>query len=124
MLVWFNNFIFQERDDERRAELMLKQADRLDCRQFVTPRDVVAGNHKLNMAFVANLFNMYPALNRPTSNGIDYAIEGELFYFICVLRKVIRMWDCLGCNGVCWLPVMNDAGLSLVHISIHILTGI
>ncbi|KAK7162645.1 hypothetical protein R3I93_006857 [Phoxinus phoxinus] len=67
----------KERDDEMRAELMLKQADRLDCRQFVTPRDVVAGNHKLNMAFVANLFNMYPALDKPTSNGIDYAIEGE-----------------------------------------------
>lgn len=65
-----------------RAELMLKQAERLDCRQFVTPQDVVAGNHKLNMAFVANLFNMYPALNRPTSNGIDYAIEGELHYFM------------------------------------------
>uniref|UniRef100_A0A8C1UHJ6 Plastin 1 (I isoform) n=1 Tax=Cyprinus carpio TaxID=7962 RepID=A0A8C1UHJ6_CYPCA len=59
---------FNERDDERRAELMLKQAERLDCRQFVTPNDVVAGNHKLNMAFVANLFNMYPALNRPASN--------------------------------------------------------
>uniref|UniRef100_A0A8C1UAW8 Plastin 1 (I isoform) n=1 Tax=Cyprinus carpio TaxID=7962 RepID=A0A8C1UAW8_CYPCA len=68
---------FNERDDERRAELMLKQAERLDCRQFVTPNDVVAGNHKLNMAFVANLFNMYPALNRPASNGIDYTIEGE-----------------------------------------------
>uniref|UniRef100_A0A673J512 Plastin-1-like n=1 Tax=Sinocyclocheilus rhinocerous TaxID=307959 RepID=A0A673J512_9TELE len=68
---------FNERDDERRAELMLKQADRLDCRQFVTPNDVVAGNHKLNMAFVANLFNMYPALNRPASNGIDYTIAGE-----------------------------------------------
>ncbi|XP_051985100.1 plastin-1-like [Xyrauchen texanus] len=66
-----------ERDDERRAELMLRQAARLDCRQFVTPQDVVAGNHKLNMAFVANLFNTYPALNRPTSNGIDYTIEGE-----------------------------------------------
>ncbi|XP_065125464.1 plastin-1 isoform X2 [Paramisgurnus dabryanus] len=66
-----------ERDDERRAELMLKQADRLDCRQFVSPHDVVAGNHKLNIAFVANLFNMYPALNRPTNNGIDFEIEGE-----------------------------------------------
>uniref|UniRef100_A0A9J7XRX9 Plastin 1 (I isoform) n=2 Tax=Cyprinus carpio TaxID=7962 RepID=A0A9J7XRX9_CYPCA len=53
------------------------QADRLDCRQFVTPNDVVAGNHKLNIAFIANLFNTYPALNRPARNGIDYAIEGE-----------------------------------------------
>uniref|UniRef100_A0A8C1PB51 Plastin 1 (I isoform) n=1 Tax=Cyprinus carpio TaxID=7962 RepID=A0A8C1PB51_CYPCA len=65
------------RDDEKRAELMLRQADRLDCRQFVTPNDVVAGNHKLNIAFIANLFNTYPALNRPARNGIDYAIEGE-----------------------------------------------
>uniref|UniRef100_A0A8C2DDK9 Plastin 1 (I isoform) n=1 Tax=Cyprinus carpio TaxID=7962 RepID=A0A8C2DDK9_CYPCA len=68
---------FSERDDEKRAELMLRQADRLDCRQFVTPNDVVAGNHKLNIAFIANLFNTYPALNRPARNGIDYAIEGE-----------------------------------------------
>ncbi|XP_049338472.1 plastin-1 [Astyanax mexicanus] len=67
-----------ERDDERRAELMLRQAARLDCRQFVTPQDVVAGNHKLNMAFVANLFNMFPALSRPANNGIDLAmLEGE-----------------------------------------------
>ncbi|XP_072543097.1 plastin-1 [Salminus brasiliensis] len=67
-----------EHDDERRAELMLRQAARLDCRQFVTPQDVVAGNHKLNMAFVANLFNMFPALSRPTDNGIDLAmLEGE-----------------------------------------------
>ncbi|XP_036410287.1 plastin-1 [Megalops cyprinoides] len=67
-----------ERDDEQRAELMLRQAARLDCRQFVTPHDVVAGNHKLNMAFVANLFNTYPALNKPSDNGIDLALlEGE-----------------------------------------------
>ncbi|KAL4635860.1 plastin-1-like [Arapaima gigas] len=67
---------FSERDDERRAELMLKQAARLDCRQFVTPQDVVAGNQKLNMAFVANLFNTHPALTKPT--GIDATLlEGE-----------------------------------------------
>ncbi|KAM6960803.1 plastin-1 [Aplochiton taeniatus] len=67
-----------ERDPERRAELMLCQAARLDCRQFVSPKDVVSGNSKLNMAFVANLFNTYPALGRAQTNGIDPAlIEGE-----------------------------------------------
>ncbi|XP_076828784.1 plastin-1 isoform X2 [Brachyhypopomus gauderio] len=67
-----------ERDDEKRAELMLRQAARLDCRQFVTPQDVVAGNQKLNMAFVANLFNMFPALGKPKMNGIDLTLlEGE-----------------------------------------------
>ncbi|XP_063075569.1 plastin-1 [Engraulis encrasicolus] len=67
-----------ERDDEKRAELMLKQAARMDARQFVTAHDVVAGNHKLNIAFVANLYNLYPALNKPNSNGIDLSLlEGE-----------------------------------------------
>ncbi|KAJ8270348.1 hypothetical protein GJAV_G00113370 [Gymnothorax javanicus] len=67
-----------EHDLEQRAELMLRQAARLDCRQFVSPQDVVAGNHKLNMAFIANLYNMYPGLNKPKDNGIDPALlEGE-----------------------------------------------
>ncbi|KAK3546245.1 hypothetical protein QTP70_025193 [Hemibagrus guttatus] len=67
-----------EPDDQKRAELMLKQAARIDCRQFVSPQDVVAGNQKLNLAFVANLFNMYPALKKPADNTIDLTtIEGE-----------------------------------------------
>ncbi|MBN3304027.1 PLSI protein, partial [Amia calva] len=68
----------QEKDDIQRAEFMLQQAARLDCRQFVTPADVVAGIHKLNIAFVANLFNTYPALNKPNHNDIDLSLlEGE-----------------------------------------------
>ena len=34
----------------------------MGCRSFVSPEDVVTGNYKLNLAFVANLFNSYPAL--------------------------------------------------------------
>lgn len=72
-------FLSQEDDDLKRAELMLKQAARMDCRQFVSPQDVVAGNQKLNIAYVANLFNMYPALKKPADNNIDVTmIEGEL----------------------------------------------
>lgn len=50
-------------NDLERAEKILKQADRLGCREFVTPHDIVKGNAKLNMAFVANLFNTHPALS-------------------------------------------------------------
>lgn len=53
----------QEADAVNRAEKMLKEADKLNAREFVTPNDVVQGNQKLNMAFVANLFNTYPALD-------------------------------------------------------------
>lgn len=69
---------WQEKDDLRRAEYMLQQADRLGCRQFVTPADVVSGNPKLNLAFVANLFNKYPALTKPENQDIDWTLlEGD-----------------------------------------------
>lgn len=58
---------------------MLQQADKLGCRQFVTPADVVSGNPKLNLAFVANLFNKYPALTKPENQDIDWTLlEGNL----------------------------------------------
>ncbi|XP_051252344.1 plastin-1-like [Dicentrarchus labrax] len=60
-----------EHNLNRRAELMLKQAARMDCRQFVSPHDVTSGNSKLNMAFVANLFNMHSGLEKGQSNGIE-----------------------------------------------------
>lgn len=44
---------------------MLKQADKIGCRSFLTPHDVVDGVYKLNVAFVANLFNNHPALDQP-----------------------------------------------------------
>ncbi|XP_071255936.1 plastin-3-like [Salvelinus alpinus] len=69
---------YNEKDDLRRAENMLVQADRLGCRQFVTPTDVVSGNPKLNLAFVANLFNKYPSLTKPEGQDLDWAkLEGE-----------------------------------------------
>ena len=34
----------------------------LECREFVTPSDIVQGQKNLNLAFVANLFNKHPAL--------------------------------------------------------------
>ena len=62
----------------QRAECMLVQAERLGARQFVTATDVVRGNPKLNLAFVANLFNKYPALKKPENQDIDWSsIEGE-----------------------------------------------
>ncbi|KAM7287021.1 plastin-2 [Ixodes scapularis] len=55
----------RESDLTARAELMLQQADKINCRSFLTPQDVVEGVYKLNVAFVANLFNNHPALDLP-----------------------------------------------------------
>ena len=56
--------VMVEQDLHKRAEVMLQQADKLSCRHFVAPADVVEGVYKLNLAFVANLFNNHPALDK------------------------------------------------------------
>lgn len=41
---------------------VLSNADRIGCRKYLTAKSLVAGNPKLNLAFVANLFNTWPGL--------------------------------------------------------------
>ncbi|KAI9772098.1 MAG: Fimbrin, actin-bundling protein [Geoglossum simile] len=71
----------QTRDLLRRAEEVLQNADRLDCRKFLTPSSLVAGNPKLNLAFVAHLFNTHPGLDPITEEEKleveDFDAEGE-----------------------------------------------
>jgi hypothetical protein len=85
---------------------MLQEADKLGCRQFVTPADVVSGNPKLNLAFVANLFNTYPCLHKPDNNDIDInLLEGMFFltlvdslylFLVVCLTSLSEVWRCGG----------------------------
>jgi len=52
----------KEGDINKRADGVVNNARKINCAKFVKPRDIVAGNPKLNMAFVANLFNTIPGL--------------------------------------------------------------
>jgi plastin-1 len=52
----------QTSDLHQRAEQVLDNADKIGCRRFLTPNSLVGGNPKLNLAFVANLFNNHPGL--------------------------------------------------------------
>lgn len=71
----------QTRDMLQRAEEVLTNAEKLDCRKFLTPTSLVAGNPKLNLAFVANLFNTHPGLDPITEEEKleveDFDAEGE-----------------------------------------------
>ncbi|KAL3424375.1 fimbrin [Phlyctema vagabunda] len=71
----------QTRDLLQRAEEVLQNADKLNCRKFLSPSSLVAGNPKLNLAFVANLFNTHPALDPITEEEKlvvdDFDAEGE-----------------------------------------------
>lgn len=59
----------------------MRNADSLGCRKFLTPNSLVAGNPKLNLAFVANLFNNHPGLDPLEEVEVpqidDFDAEGE-----------------------------------------------
>jgi plastin-1 len=63
-----------ESDKTKRAEMVLKNAEKIECRKFVRARDIVAGNPKLNLAFVANMFNTCPGLE-PVEEVIEVEEE-------------------------------------------------
>ncbi|CAK9293407.1 unnamed protein product [Gordionus sp. m RMFG-2023] len=67
----------------KRADIMLDQADKLGCRDFITSRDVSTGNYKLCLAFVANLFNNHPGLPidglEPPEEKIEETREEKTF---------------------------------------------
>lgn len=73
-------------DETKRAELVLRNADKMGCRRFLMPKDIVGGNSKLNMAFVANLFNTYPCLE------LTEELEEELPYEETREEKTYRNW--------------------------------
>ena len=71
----------QTNDLLQRAEQVLDNADKLECRKFLSATSLVAGNPKLNLAFVANLFNTHPGLDPITEEEKadidDFDAEGE-----------------------------------------------
>lgn len=80
----------QTRDLLERAEQVLQNADKLGARKYLTPTAMVAGNPKLNLSFVAHLFNTYPGLDPVTEEEKvdieDFDAEGERE------ARVFTMW--------------------------------
>ncbi|KAI0711599.1 fimbrin [Earliella scabrosa] len=74
----------QTRDIRQRAEQVLQNADAIGCRKYLSASSLVSGNPRLNLAFVANLFNNYPGLapldeQEAKDYGVveDFDAEGE-----------------------------------------------
>jgi len=95
-----NKEALMESDLMTRAEIMLQQADRLGCRSFISAQDVVEGVYKLNLAFVANLFNNHPSLDKPDIDWHDIEHFEETRE-----EKTYRNWmNSLGVSPYCnWI---------------------
>ncbi|KAJ4793876.1 Fimbrin 1 [Rhynchospora pubera] len=44
------------KDPSERAKMVIEQAEKLDCKRYLTPKDIVEGSPNLNLAFVAQIF--------------------------------------------------------------------
>jgi len=64
-----------ESDLDNRAEMVLENAEKLDCRKFLRAPDIVSGHPRLNLAFVANLFNTWPGLEPVEEEIVIEVIE-------------------------------------------------
>ncbi|KAL8144744.1 fimbrin-5-like [Apium graveolens] len=60
-----NNTALETEDPTERANLILQQAEKMDCKRYVTPKDIVEGSTNLNIAFVAEIFQHRNGLRAP-----------------------------------------------------------
>ena len=80
-----------EKDLHDRAENTLQMADRIDCREFVTPADIVKGQPRLNLAFVANLFNNHPNLKPMEVEEITETMEEKTYRNWMNVSKIVML---------------------------------
>lgn len=46
----------ETKDPTQRANLILEHVERMECKSYITPNDIVEGSPNLNLAFVAHIF--------------------------------------------------------------------
>eukprot|EP00057_Strongylocentrotus_purpuratus_P014876 XP_011669350.1 PREDICTED: fimbrin-like [Strongylocentrotus purpuratus] len=113
--------VFLPKDLEKRAGTVLQNADTLGCKAFVTPKEIVKGNSKLNMAFVANLFNHHPALDPPEDmefEDVEETREEKTYRnwmnSLSVSPYVHHLYSDLS-NGLVLLQLINNVNPGIVN---------
>ncbi|KAA8526568.1 hypothetical protein F0562_008229 [Nyssa sinensis] len=56
------------KDPTERANLIIEHAEKMDCKRYVTPKDIVEGSPNLNLAFVAQIFQQRNGLSMDSKN--------------------------------------------------------
>ncbi|KAL8195584.1 hypothetical protein R6Q57_025987 [Mikania cordata] len=56
------------KDPIERADLVLSHAEKMDCKRYLTPKDIVEGSSNLNLAFLAQIFHQRNGLSSDSKN--------------------------------------------------------
>lgn len=116
----------KSKDLFKRAELVLQEAEKLNVREFITADEIVQGHSKLNMAFIANLFNKYPALNEINDSVLvieetreektfrnwmnSMGVKPKINYLYCDLQDglaIFQLYDVIKQASVNWDKVVQ-----------------
>ncbi|PHU07781.1 Fimbrin-4 [Capsicum chinense] len=78
-------------DPNERANLILEQAEKLDCKRYITPKDIVEGSANLNLAFVAQIFQHRNGLTTDTTK-LSFAVMMEDDAQTSREERCFRLW--------------------------------
>lgn len=79
------------KDPNERAKLILDHAERMDCKRYLTPKDITEGSSNLNLAFVAQIFHQRSGLSTDTKK-ISFAEMMTDDVQISREERCFRLW--------------------------------
>ncbi|XP_049412604.1 fimbrin-1-like [Solanum stenotomum] len=87
------------KDPTERANLVLEHAEKMDCKRYLDPKDIVEGSSNLNLAFVAQIFHQRSGLSTD-SKKVSYAEMMTDDELISREERCFRLWiNSLGINS-------------------------
>jgi len=110
-------------DPTKRAEKVIGNAKKLEVKSFIKPTDIVSGNPRLNLAFVAAIFNQCPGLDPLSKEELEKAGLLEDDFGDSREERAFRMWiNSLGIKDLYINSLFEDVkdGLGLLKVIDHI----
>ncbi|PWZ27754.1 Fimbrin-5 [Zea mays] len=80
------------KDPNERAKLVLEQAAKLDCKRYLTPKDITEGSANLNLAFVAQIFQHRNGLTSDTKQVTLTQTATPDDVLVSREERAFRMW--------------------------------
>uniref|UniRef100_A0A0D9VKA9 Calponin-homology (CH) domain-containing protein n=1 Tax=Leersia perrieri TaxID=77586 RepID=A0A0D9VKA9_9ORYZ len=82
----------ETQDPSERAKLVLEQAEKLDCKRYLTPKDITEGSANLNLAFVAQIFQHRNGLTTDTKQVTLTQTATRDDVLLSREERAFRMW--------------------------------
>ncbi|EAY87312.1 hypothetical protein OsI_08715 [Oryza sativa Indica Group] len=82
----------ETKDPSERAKLVLEQAEKLDCKRYLTPKDITEGSANLNLAFVAQIFQHRNGLTSDTRQVTLNQTASRDDVLLSREERSFRMW--------------------------------